>query len=64
MKAKRIIFIVNLGGGYKMGTYEGYNVPNCHGEPMQPTFRYLGSKGKIMVTYRCMFCGNKEEVEI
>jgi hypothetical protein len=47
-----------------MGTYEGYNVPYCHGEKMAPTYRYLGKNGKICITHRCMFCGNKKEVEI
>jgi hypothetical protein len=39
-------------------------IPYCHGEKMVPTFRYLGSNGKIFITYQCMFCGNKEEIEL
>jgi hypothetical protein len=38
--------------------------PYCHGEKMVPTYRYLGKNAKIFITYRCMFCGNKEEVEL
>lgn len=38
--------------------------PYCHGEPMIPSNRYLGSNGKIFITYRCIYCGNKKEEEI
>ena len=39
-------------------------IPYCHGVEMTPTYRYLGVGGKIFITYRCMYCGNKEEVEV
>jgi hypothetical protein len=39
-------------------------IPYCHGEPMQPTYRYRGGDGKIYRVYTCMLCNNKEEVVI
>jgi hypothetical protein len=38
--------------------------PYCHGEPMQPSYRYLGEDGHIYITYICNLagCDHKEEV--
>jgi len=36
-------------------------IPYCHGEKMQPVYRYL-DKGIIYRTFICNFCGRKEEV--
>jgi hypothetical protein len=37
--------------------------PDCHGKKMQPGKRYLKS-GEVFITYRCAFCGHREEVQI
>ena len=37
--------------------------PVCHGEKMQPIFRFL-REGKLYREYRCNFCGEKEKVEV
>jgi hypothetical protein len=38
--------------------------PECHGKKMQPGKRYLRGRDKVFITYRCIFCGHKEEVQI
>ena len=40
---------------------ERKNIPWCHGEPMQPVYRYI-KRGIIYRTFICNFCARKEEV--
>ena len=37
-------------------------IPFCHGEPMQPVYRYKDN-GILYHTFLCNFCNRKEEVE-